>query len=113
MAPSAQTRSDLANLDLMRQIVRMTGQTYATPYSTDVIFVCIDCEAYEHHQPYVTELGVAVLDTRDIAGVLPGENGEGWIAKMRYAHFRPVEYAMKVNRRFVQGAEDRFAFGER
>lgn len=112
--PTAMATS-VANFDLARQVLRMSnqGQGFLTASPTDAVFVCIDCEASEWDQQKVTELGVAVLDTKDLAGTAPGQYGEEWIKEMNYAHFRPVEYAHVVNRRFVKGAEDRFAFGDR
>lgn len=36
------------------------------PIAADAVFICIDCEAWEHDQHEVTEIGVAVFDTRDL-----------------------------------------------
>ena len=98
-------------LAFLHQVLGLNLQALPTELK-NVVFICVDCEAFEHDQSKVTELGVAALDTRDIWGSTPEENGEGWIAKMKYAHFRPVEYARHVNRKFVKGCEDKFAFGK-
>lgn len=108
---AASMASPVSNFHLAEQIFKMTGQSYSEALPVNPVFVCIDCEAFELEQNKVTEVGVAVLDTRLLREVEPGENGKNWIAKMTYAHFRPVEYAYNVNRRFVHGAEDQFAFG--
>lgn len=126
MAPPKMAKGPL---DLTSQIFKMTSTNYSNPEPVDAVFVCIDCEAFEFAQnkvstdkavylmgfsdplDQVTELGVAVLDTKEIAGMDPGLHGEQWVEKISYAHFRPVEYANVVNRRFVKGAESLFAFG--
>lgn len=99
-------------LDFLHQVLGLTSQANLPANLKDAVFICIDCEAFEFDQKKVTELGVAVLDTEEIAGTEPGPNGENWIAKMKYAHYRPVEYARYVNRKFVKGCEDGFAFGD-
>lgn len=40
------------------------------------MLVSVDCEAYEFVQEYITEIGVSILDTRDILGVEPGPKGK-------------------------------------
>lgn len=114
MAPPAPGKNlTVANAELatLHQILGLTSSLSLRADYKDAVLLCIDCEAFERDQRKVTELGVAVLDTRDLRGVAPGKNGEDWVAKMKYAHFRPVEYARLVNRRFVQGCEEGFAFG--
>jgi hypothetical protein len=77
----------------------------------DVVFICIDCEAYERDQAKVTEIGVAVLDMRDLWNIEPfrlSELGPGFI---KSAHYRPVEFSKLVNRRFVHGCPKAFGFG--
>ena len=73
----------------------------------DVVFISVDCEAYEHDQSQVTEIGMSVLDIRDIVGI----EQDAWLSKMKHAHFRPIEYRNLVNRQYVRGCPDRFAFG--
>nr|POF14888.1 putative nucleolar protein c2c4.08 [Quercus suber] len=77
------------------------------PTFRDAIFVCIDLEAFESAQDQITELGVSVLDTRDLAGA----PSSSWLARLHYAFYRPVEHAHLVNRRFVKGCPDDFNFG--
>lgn len=99
-------------LAFLHQVLGLKPSINKNAQLQDVVFICIDCEAFEHDQKKITEVGVAVLDTKDLAATKPGEHGAGWIAKMQYAHFRPTEYVMQVNRRFVKGCEDKFAFGD-
>ncbi|KXJ97614.1 hypothetical protein Micbo1qcDRAFT_200276 [Microdochium bolleyi] len=77
----------------------------------NVRFVCLDVEAFEFNTNLVTEFGFAVLDTEDIIGVAPGENGKNWIAAMKGYHFRITEYTHLKNKRFVKGCPERFNFG--
>lgn len=111
-APGKNLSTAQAELTALHQILGLTPSPALREDYKDAVLICIDCEAFERDQRKVTELGVAVLDTRDLRGVTSGENGEEWVAKMKYAHFRPAEYARLVNRKFVKGCEDRFAFGD-
>ncbi|KAM0723441.1 hypothetical protein Q7P37_000427 [Cladosporium fusiforme] len=77
----------------------------------DVIFVSIDCEAFEHDQNKITEIGVSILDSRSIKDVDPGDNGEPWFKLMKHLHLRPNEYKKLVNKRFIKGCPDNFEFG--
>ncbi|RMY67991.1 hypothetical protein D0862_15026 [Hortaea werneckii] len=78
----------------------------------DPIFVCIDCEAFEHNHSKITEIGVAVLDTRDTSHLHPSSDPlPAWFEKIKYAHYRPVEYARLQNKTFIQGCPEQFNFG--
>ncbi|KAK3708424.1 hypothetical protein LTR37_011520 [Vermiconidia calcicola] len=98
-------------LVLAQQILRLSSDGNLDTNLQDAVFVCIDCEAFEHDHSKITEIGVAILDTRDIKGIALADGATTWIEKMKYAHYRPIEYAQCLNRRFVKGCEDRFNFG--
>lgn len=74
------------------------------------IFVSIDIESNERCHQQVTEIGISVLDTRDINGP-PGQNASTWTSAIRSRHLRVREYAHVVNHDFVAGCPDRFEFG--
>ena len=78
---------------------------------TDAVFICVDCEAYERAQYKITEIGVAVLDTRNLQHLLTGLTAESLTAQIKSSHFRASEHARLVNRKFVKGREDHFNFG--
>ncbi|OAG14201.1 hypothetical protein CC77DRAFT_1035830 [Alternaria alternata] len=82
------------------------------PFDHDVVFVCVDVESYERAHHKITEVGVATLDTRELIGVPPGENGAAWRNKIRARHFRINEYKHLRNTEFVTGYPDGFDFGE-
>ena len=82
-----------------------------TAFDQSVVFVCADVEAYEKDHSKITEVGVATLDTRDLAGVAPGKDGEAWRGKIRARHFRINEYRHLVNNQYVSGAPNAFDFG--
>ncbi|KAK5166907.1 uncharacterized protein LTR77_007636 [Saxophila tyrrhenica] len=88
-------------------------QTHAAPSrgATYPVFVCIDCEAYERDQSAITEIGVAVLDTKDVQDYNPSEGLPMWLTKIKAAHYRPIEHANLLNRQFVAGREESFDFG--
>lgn len=81
------------------------------PQEGSVIFICIDVEAYEFSPNPITEIGVATLDTADIAGVAPGENGRNWFKKIRARHFLVKEFRHLENSHHCQGNRDGFVFG--
>jgi len=77
----------------------------------EVVFVCVDIEAYEKNSRLITEVGVATLDTRDIKSVPPGKQGTNWMSKIRARHFRIIENAQLHNHEYVKGCADKFDFG--
>ena len=81
-----------------------------SPYDFDrnVVFICVDAEAYEKDQRKITEIGISTLDTLDLVHLAPGPGGEAWMKKIRCRHFRIVEYAHLNNTEFVAGCADRF-----
>ena len=95
----------LPNLDVTKPVPYL--------FDLDVVFVCVDVEAYERGHRAVTEIGISSLDTRDLVDVAPGEGGTTWLDKIRSRHFRIIEYGHLRNTDFVVGCADRFekAFG--
>ncbi|KAM0292562.1 hypothetical protein ACHAO9_002877 [Fusarium lateritium] len=81
------------------------------PDGHDIVFVCVDVEAIEIRPNPISEIGFAILDTRDIKGVDPGVVGRGWWPKIKAYHLRVYEYAGLRNHRFVKGCPDCFDFG--
>lgn len=78
---------------------------------SSVVFICVDIEAYEKNHNLVTEIGIATLDTADIANIAPGDEGRDWLPKIRARHFRIEEHAHLNNTEYVQGCADNFRFG--
>lgn len=72
----------------------------------------MDVESYERAHHKITEVGIATLDTRELANVAPGPDGDKWRQLIRTRHFRIREHAHLVNHEFVHGCPDRFYFGE-
>ncbi|KAF2810843.1 uncharacterized protein BDZ99DRAFT_475719 [Mytilinidion resinicola] len=48
----------------------------------DLMINAIDLEWHGREPRELTEVGLAVLDTRDIRGVEPGQNGENWLKQI-------------------------------
>ena len=82
------------------------------PFLTNVVFICVDVEAYEKEPRPVTEIGISILDTNDLVDLPPGHRGANWMEKIRSRHFRITETAHLHNSEFVTGCADRFEFGE-
>jgi hypothetical protein len=87
--------------------------TQAAPFAAwkEPVFISIDVESNEYSHSQVTEVGISVLDTLDLAGVAPGEKGTEWAPRIRSRHFRVSEYSDVVNNNFVPGCPDKFEFG--
>lgn len=81
------------------------------PDGHDIVFVCVDVEAIEQRPNPISEIGFAILDTRDIKDVDPGVVGRGWWPKIKAHHLRVYEYAGLRNYRYVKGCPDFFDFG--
>lgn len=100
-----------SQLRLLQQMLGLTPSSGSKQMINEPVFVCIDCEAFEHAQQKITEIGIAVLDTRDVAHLNGDNSQEAWLAKMKYAHYRPTEYAHLRNKTFVKGCPEQFNFG--
>ncbi|KAL8688136.1 MAG: hypothetical protein Q9224_004965, partial [Gallowayella concinna] len=77
-------------------------------FQDNVVFICVDVEAYEKENRPVTEIGISTLDTNDLIGVSLGECGSAWMKKIRARHFRIKETAHLHNTEFVAGCAERF-----
>lgn len=51
------------------------------------------------------------MDTQELVGIPPGQDGENWRGLIRARHFRIKEHAHLVNHEFVAGNPERFNFG--
>ncbi|KAK4580105.1 hypothetical protein LTR86_000308 [Recurvomyces mirabilis] len=98
-----------SSLYALRQMLGLTPANGDAALIVDPIFVCIDCEAFEHAHHKITEIGVAVLDTRELDQRTA--EAELWIEKIKYAHFKPIEYGLLKNKNFVKGCPEAFNFG--
>lgn len=58
------------------------------------VFVCLDVEGSCAHPSShsLAEIGIAVLDTRDVLTLPAGDRGRGWHSKIRKWHIRTEEY---------------------
>lgn len=80
------------------------------PYE-DVVLIAIDIEVNEEAHGDILEIGIATLDTKDLAGVAPGENGKEWFPLIKAHHLHTYEYRFQRNSKHVQGFPDMFNFG--
>ncbi|KAF4438468.1 ATP-dependent DNA helicase 2 subunit 2 [Fusarium austroafricanum] len=95
---------------MLRNTLRCLG-LLGDPDGHDVVFICVDVEAIETKPHPISEIGIAVLDTRDIKDVDPGSVGRGWWPMIQTHHIRVYEYAGLRNYRFVKGCPGSFDFG--
>ncbi|KAF2810842.1 uncharacterized protein BDZ99DRAFT_386492 [Mytilinidion resinicola] len=65
--------------------------------SSDFIINSIDVEWHTKMPREMIEIGLAVLDSRDIRGIEPGWNAENWMRKVYFYHFRIKEHGHLPN----------------
>jgi hypothetical protein len=84
-----------------------------TPFEPDghVIFICIDVEAYEKNNNFVTEIGVSTLDTTNLFESPPGDGCSQWNSMIRSRHFRIKDHSHFRNGAYVEDCADQFDFG--
>ncbi|OHW91538.1 qde-2-interacting protein [Colletotrichum incanum] len=78
----------------------------------NVVFVCIDIEVAEEHHGTVLEIGLSILDTKDIADVPPDENGRNWVPFIKNRHLITDEHRHIRNRKYIEGCPELFNFGK-
>jgi hypothetical protein len=114
--PNISFQEQVAKENIRNTILRIprVDAEIKAPYSRehDAIIISVDLEAYEHASSIITEIGIAILDTRHIADIAPGKNGQNWFDKIEAHHLRIKEYEHIVNKTYVQGCPDRFNFGK-
>jgi hypothetical protein len=76
-----------------------------------VVFICMDVEAIEMPPNPISEIGIAILDVRDLDGVQSGPGGQNWWPLIKAYHLRTKEFSGLVNHRYVQGCPSYFDFG--
>lgn len=102
------------------------GYRFLNTVTEPVVLVCVDVEATERKPHVLTEVGIAILDTKlCAAAALPppprlsdGKGGGGrdeglteWWNFISAHHIRIQEYLHHVNHKYVQGCPDGFNFG--
>jgi hypothetical protein len=78
------------------------------PFDSDVVLLSVDVEVYERSHKQLTEIGIAVLDTRQLVDISPGEGGKNWMEKVQGRHLWIREYMHLTNKDFVTGCPDRY-----
>ncbi|EPS30210.1 hypothetical protein PDE_05160 [Penicillium oxalicum 114-2] len=76
------------------------------------VFYSIDVEWNERNSHQITEIGISILDTRDLRSLSPGPHGDNWAQLIRSVHLRVAEYKSFCNTRFVRGCPHLFLFGK-
>ncbi|CAG8233619.1 unnamed protein product [Penicillium salamii] len=75
------------------------------------IFISLDTEWMEDSGT-LTEVGISVLDTDNLQGVVPGDFGHMWLSQIQARHLRMEEYRFHVNTKYQQGCPDYFNHGK-
>lgn len=115
--PSTKTKiQHLNDISLLRQYLGLEKKKDSAPGSNvavDPVFIAIDLEAYERDQSKITEVGLAMLDSRHLAACPPeSSHVSSWLKKIRSRHFIIKQYKNLLNRKHVKGCPMNFLFGE-
>lgn len=78
---------------------------------TNTVFIAIDFEAIEVSPHPISEVGISIVDPRELQTMNPGDKGENWWPLIKAHHLRIHEYAGLRNYRHVQGWPENFNFG--
>ncbi|KAL7938978.1 hypothetical protein V8C35DRAFT_289782 [Trichoderma chlorosporum] len=107
-------RAAQKKLDRERMLYETQEYLHLVPSSSkgaDVVFLCMDVEAIEMPPNPISEIGIAILDVKDLEGVESGPGGHNWWQFIKAHHLRTKEYAGLVNHRYVHGCPSYFDFG--
>lgn len=74
------------------------------------IFISLDTEWMEGYG-ILTEVGISILDTWKLQGVVPGDFGHMWLSQIRSRHLRVAEHRRYVNTKYQQGCPNKFHHG--
>jgi hypothetical protein len=90
------------------------------PFANSPVFICIDIERAACQGQQITEIGLTVLDTRDLGprnkpqlvpGTPPGNRGHSWFKFLRTTHLRVSDHPHENCRRsYCKGSPGSFAF---
>lgn len=94
------------------QLTVNTQEPAPYPFLKKPVFISVDVECNERCHSQVTEVGISMLDTKDLAGIAPEEGAINWRSQIRSRHLRVREFGHIVNHDFVLGCPDRFEFGD-
>lgn len=104
-------RKKLERKQMVADAQKLLGVASPGGVAEDFVLVCFDVEAIERPPNPISEIGIAILDTRDIANTVPGPAGQEWWPLIKAHHLRVRELSALVNRDYVQGCPDAFNFG--
>ncbi|KAM0334295.1 hypothetical protein ACHAQA_001318 [Verticillium albo-atrum] len=77
----------------------------------DVVFAAVDIEVAEESHGTVLEVGISILDTRDLVDTAPGVNGQNWHPLIKHYHLLVYETRFQRNYKYCHGCPDAFNFG--
>ena len=82
----------------------------------DPVFISLDVEKWErgHESIKITEVGISVLDTKNLQGLSLRDNANAWQSKIATRHLRIKNYSHKrfINKTFQVGCPENFLFGD-
>ncbi|TKX24826.1 putative nucleic acid binding protein 13 [Elsinoe australis] len=90
-----------------------TARNKPPPFETidDTVFLCIEVDPSKHDWSYITEIGIAVMDTRECEEVCPGPGGRNWFQFIDCRHLTIHENKHLLNRHNTTAGEHTFEVG--
>ena len=107
LRPSARKRTSDWTINRLRRLLGLApilSLKQALGQPQDALIVAVDTECESHGlKLHVVELGVTILDTRDIAFEPPGDGAQNWIAKTKSYHWVVDATRRRLNDRMHSG----------
>lgn len=102
-------RRHIPRMEKLKEAQQMLGIGHR---KSDAVLVCVDVEWLETQPHPISEIGLAILDTRklDFSDTLMESHNSWWKLIDAY-HLRTYEYSGLRNYRYVAGCPDKFEFG--
>jgi hypothetical protein len=71
-----------------------------------IVTICVDTEAWTSNTDEPTEVGLAYLERKHVARIMPGDHGVNFLEKLQFFHLRLMENThLKSNNKESKGAE--------
>lgn len=118
--------ANMRRLDGIRSVQRMLGlrpvagvsarqvdieQVIPHDRELDAVFAAVDIEVAEESHSVILEVGISILDTREVVNVPPGINAQNWSSLIEYHHLLVYETRFQRNYKYCHGCPDAFNFG--
>ena len=102
-----------SDVEVMQHVLGVSPLPGAPELANCCIINCIDTEDYERDHDFLTEIGLAAFDSREMQpfAANEGPHAEKMLKQVYYYHFRILPNTHMVNRTFCVGVPENNRFG--